>query len=149
MTFDIRISQGLSNGIMQSPRTVNYEIKGDNTGATVDCTVITRKNDDSYSGSVSGSQIEAILKSIEDLTKLPMFETPVPQDVYGKDTSVMVRKDGKVLWAYGVTSGCTYDYEDQEGSDGIVYAVSDTQKNDFSSIINDLTSVGEAACNIK
>ncbi|PVU97394.1 hypothetical protein BB561_000600 [Smittium simulii] len=140
MAFHIRLIKGIVGGGFIGPKVESsIDIQTTSAGATIEKTTYSGQNSTTFTKDINkGSEYDALMENISSFEKLPSFSHPIPSDVFGKNTSVVITKDGKVTWAYGVQSGCGYNELDAE-----ISASADT-KSSYSSLVDNIQSFTDA-----
>ncbi|KAI8324664.1 hypothetical protein GQ54DRAFT_309027 [Martensiomyces pterosporus] len=130
-------------GIMPPKLRSTFEITGTPQGGAK---VVKREYDEHrqesavHTGELAGDSLRTVFGLVDELRELPQRETPGGPDVFGENTTVLVRQGKNVLWGYNPGAGCG-GFGDEEQQ----FTINDAHKNKFALIVNGLKQAGDAS----
>ncbi|KAJ1965493.1 hypothetical protein GGI12_000715 [Dipsacomyces acuminosporus] len=147
MSDEIRISlvdyaSGLGvPGIMPPKLRSTIDIVGTPSGAKV-----TKREFDGhrqeagvYTGDLADDSLIAVFALVEELQSLPQRDAPGGPDVFGQNTTILVRQGRNVIWGYNPGSGCG-GYTDEEDQ----FSITSDDKSKFANIVSGLKDASDA-----
>ncbi|KAJ1804500.1 hypothetical protein LPJ56_005587 [Coemansia sp. RSA 2599] len=90
---------------------------------------------------MSAENAASVLALVNELTEIPTQNEPGIPDVFGKNTSVFVRRGAQEVWAYNPGSGGCGAMDPEEMS----FSVTNDHKAKFGSIVDSLSQVSSAS----
>ncbi|PVU94583.1 hypothetical protein BB561_002418 [Smittium simulii] len=135
-TYRITITEGINEcGIVGPLNSVVYNFDGNSDLLKVEKVTMKLHEAARSFATIEGKKLETFFDHVDQLSKLPMINGLAPYDVFGKDTSILILKNDKLLWAYGFSPDCI-----DKQADKSQVSLSSTQKSLFGSNIEGMTS---------